>query len=151
MVFCAIWYHLYNLKNVKNIHGGVFILINLQASACNFTESNTAPWVFFTFFKLYKWYQIARSVSYRTLPNIHEITFLQKANDSVKSFIKNFYYRYLTRSQARLLVSYHIWIISFERSFAKMSEFIKTGSYKSFTFDWSTRANKLQINSFVIC
>ena len=23
---CAIWYHLYNLKNVKNTHGGVLIL-----------------------------------------------------------------------------------------------------------------------------
>ena len=28
---CAIWYHLYNLKNVKNIHGGILILIKLQA------------------------------------------------------------------------------------------------------------------------
>ena len=27
---CAIWYHLYNLKNVKNTHGGVLILIKLQ-------------------------------------------------------------------------------------------------------------------------
>ena len=24
---CAIWYHLYNLNNVKNTHGGVLILI----------------------------------------------------------------------------------------------------------------------------
>ena len=28
------------------------------------TNSNTPPWVFLTFFKLYKWYQIAQSVSY---------------------------------------------------------------------------------------
>ena len=28
-------------------------------SACNFTKSNTLRWVFFTFFKLYKWPQIA--------------------------------------------------------------------------------------------
>ena len=26
---CAIWYHLYNLKNVKNTHGGVLILVKL--------------------------------------------------------------------------------------------------------------------------
>ena len=26
------WYHLYNLKNVKNAHGGVLILVKLQAS-----------------------------------------------------------------------------------------------------------------------
>ena len=29
---CAIWYHLCNLKNVKNTHGGVLILVKLQAS-----------------------------------------------------------------------------------------------------------------------
>ena len=27
----AIWYHLYNLKNVKNTHGGVLNLVKLQA------------------------------------------------------------------------------------------------------------------------
>ena len=35
----AIWYHLHNFKNVKNTHGGVL-------------------------FKLYKWYQIAQSITY---------------------------------------------------------------------------------------
>ena len=62
---CAIWYHLYNLK-LKNIHGGVLILVKLKALACNFTKINTPPWVFFTFFKLYKWYQIAQ----RTANNV---------------------------------------------------------------------------------
>ena len=32
-MLCAIWYHLYNLKNVKNIHEGFLLLVNLQASA----------------------------------------------------------------------------------------------------------------------
>ena len=32
--------------------------------ACNFTKINTPPWVFFTFFKLYKWYQIAQRTTY---------------------------------------------------------------------------------------
>ena len=36
----VIWYHLHNLKNVKNTHGGVLLLVKLQASACNFTKSN---------------------------------------------------------------------------------------------------------------
>ena len=31
VVRCAIWYDLYNFKNVKNIHGGVLILVKLQA------------------------------------------------------------------------------------------------------------------------
>ena len=30
----------------------------------NFTKINTAPWVFFTFFKLYKWYQISQRTTY---------------------------------------------------------------------------------------
>ena len=32
--------------------------------ACNFTKSNILPWVFFTFFKLCKWYQIAQHITY---------------------------------------------------------------------------------------
>ena len=57
-------YHVHNLKNVKNTHGGVLLLIKLQAEACNFTKSNTPPWVFFTFFKFYEWYQIAQRTTY---------------------------------------------------------------------------------------
>ena len=34
----------------------VAILVKLQGSACNVTKINTPPWVFFLFFKLYKWY-----------------------------------------------------------------------------------------------
>ena len=32
---CTIWYHLYNLKNVKNIHEGVLLLVKLHASAAH--------------------------------------------------------------------------------------------------------------------
>ena len=46
----AIWYHLYYLKNMKNTHGGVLHLVKLQVEACNFTKSNTSPWVFFTLY-----------------------------------------------------------------------------------------------------
>ena len=28
------------------------------------TKSNTPPWMFFTFFKLHKWYQIAQNITY---------------------------------------------------------------------------------------
>ena len=64
VMVCAIWYHLYNFKNVKNTHLVVLLLGKLHAEACNFTKSNTPQWVFYTFFKLYKLYQIAQSVSY---------------------------------------------------------------------------------------
>ena len=47
----TICYHLYNLKNVKNTQGGV-------------AKSNTPLWVFSMFLKLYKWYQIAQSITY---------------------------------------------------------------------------------------
>ena len=55
----AIWYHLYNLENMKKTHEGVLLLVNLQVGACNFTESKTPSLVFFTCFELYKWRQIA--------------------------------------------------------------------------------------------
>ena len=42
-------YHLYNLKNVKSTHGGLFMLVKLQASTCNFTKISTPPWVFLCF------------------------------------------------------------------------------------------------------
>ena len=42
-ILCAIWYHLFNLKNVKNTHGRKLILV-----------INTPPRVFFTFLKLCK-------------------------------------------------------------------------------------------------
>ena len=31
----AIWHHLYNLKNIKHTHGGVLLLVKLQASELN--------------------------------------------------------------------------------------------------------------------
>ena len=58
---------LYHLKNVKNIHGRVLLLVKLQVSACNFTKRNAPPWVFSTFFEQCKWYHIAQSVSHKLL------------------------------------------------------------------------------------
>ena len=50
VMLCAMWYYLYKVKNVKNTHGGVLLLVKLQALVCSFTKSSTPPWVFFTFF-----------------------------------------------------------------------------------------------------
>ena len=50
VMHCAIWYYLYNLKNLKITDEGVLLF-------------NAPGWVFFTFFKLYKWYQL-RQVSH---------------------------------------------------------------------------------------
>ena len=46
MMLCTIWYHLYNLKNVKDTHRGELLLVTfrLQLEACNFIKSNIPPW-----------------------------------------------------------------------------------------------------------
>ena len=49
---------------MRNIHGGVILLIKLQAKTCNFTKSINPPWVFLKFLTLYKWYQIVQSIIY---------------------------------------------------------------------------------------
>ena len=52
-------------KKRENTHEGALLVVKLQASSCFFTKSNTPPWVlFFTFFKLYQWYQIAQLITY---------------------------------------------------------------------------------------
>ena len=45
IMLCIIRYHLYNLKNVKNTHGGVLLLVRFQASASasKFFKSNIPP------------------------------------------------------------------------------------------------------------
>ena len=50
VMLCVIWYYLCNLKNVKNTHGGVLLLVKLQAKVYNFNKINTPPWVFSRFF-----------------------------------------------------------------------------------------------------
>ena len=43
------------------------------SKVAGFTKSNTLPWVFFTFFKLYKWYQIAQSMTYDNMSSLRDI------------------------------------------------------------------------------
>ena len=57
-------------KKRKKHHGGVLLLVKLQSGAFHFTKSNTPPWVFFTFFKLYKWPYISHS------PTLLKVTLL---------------------------------------------------------------------------
>ena len=56
-----------NPEGTKSLKIKVIIIKSSQkhpASVCNFTKRDAPPWVFFMFFKLYKWYQIVQSVSY---------------------------------------------------------------------------------------
>ena len=41
-----------------------FVQSKKREKACNVTKINTPPWVFFTFFKLYKYYQIVQRITY---------------------------------------------------------------------------------------
>ena len=41
-----------------------YVLSKRKKHPSNFTKSNTLSWVFFTLFKLYKWYQIAQRITY---------------------------------------------------------------------------------------
>ena len=65
---CAIWYQLYNSESVKNTHGVVtFSKVAVFRLQLNFTKSNTSPWAFFAFLRLYEWYQIAQRITYKTI------------------------------------------------------------------------------------
>ena len=59
VMFCAIWCHFYNLKNVKNIIGGVRSVTFSKVTLIH-------RCFFFNFLKLYKWYQIAQCITYVT-------------------------------------------------------------------------------------
>ena len=59
-MLCAILYHLCNWKLWKTLIKECLFFARLPAKACNFTKSKTPPWVFFTFLKLCKWYQVAK-------------------------------------------------------------------------------------------
>ena len=62
----------FSAYKVKNTLGGLVPSVQFKkrekqlwrSEAWNFSKSITPPWVFSTFFKLYKWYEIAQSVSY---------------------------------------------------------------------------------------
>ena len=40
-MLCAIWYHLYNLKNVKNAYGGVMLKVSLHRGCFSLFSSCT--------------------------------------------------------------------------------------------------------------
>ena len=54
-MLCVIWYRLYNFNNMKNTHGGMLLLLKLQALA------------FLAFFNSHKWYQIAQCITFKDL------------------------------------------------------------------------------------
>ena len=63
MRHCAICYHLYELKNAKATHGGVMLLVKFHVSPASWIKVSFLHGFSSTFFKLYKWYQIAQSIT----------------------------------------------------------------------------------------
>ena len=57
-MLCAIWYHFYKLKNLKNTHGGVTF------KPATLLKVALLHGCFSRFFKLYKWYQITQSFTF---------------------------------------------------------------------------------------
>ena len=58
----------------------------MQTPTSNFTIINTPPWVFFMFFKLYKWYQIAQNITYAWNYAKHRIHGLTKSPFTISLF-----------------------------------------------------------------
>ena len=97
---CAIWYHLYNSKSVKHTHGGMLLLVKMQASTCNFTKSNSPLWVFLTFFKLHKRYQIAQRITCHNF----QVTY-QTENEKLRlpeMHVRYYYVTYRFQSESTL-------------------------------------------------
>ena len=100
-----------------------YFLLKLQAKACNFTKSNTPPWVFFTFLKLYKWYQIVQSISYKpaifflfmnesNTTNYADETNFESEDNLTESNLKlklNLYFLLSRFQELSRFVSYHIF------------------------------------------
>lgn len=61
VLLCTIWYLSYKFKNVKKTCVRLLFLVKTLVS--NFTKNNTPPWALFRYFKIYKWYEIAQSIS----------------------------------------------------------------------------------------
>ena len=97
--FSFIWNALHDflpfaqINKRENTHGWVLLLVKLQAEACNFTKSETPPWIFFTFLKLYKWNQIAQRITWSGF----EVGFLSSHVSNSRLELSLSYWQYQTR------------------------------------------------------
>ena len=82
----AIWHHLYIFKNVKNTSEGGLLKVTLLHGC------------FSRYLKLYKWYQIAQSVSF--IAQTHKFVFVRKV------FVIDFAQNQVT--ERKILISYGI-------------------------------------------
>ena len=74
-----------NLKREKHPWWSVTFI-----KVAGFTKSNTPSWLFFTFFKLYKWYQIAQNPTF-IIDEIWDKIFKNGPSKIVKAVFYKFY------------------------------------------------------------
>ena len=86
----AIWHHLHNLKK-REKHPSRSVTLS-KVAACNLTKSNTHPWVFFMFFKLYKRYKIVQRITY--------VTRSSKWRHQLSQYIKRYFKRNFSLMQS---------------------------------------------------
>ena len=60
-----------------------------ETALCTFTKNNTVPWVFFTFFKLYKWYQIVQNTIYMRVHISRTVAFRARYKKTLSYIIVN--------------------------------------------------------------
>ena len=73
VMFYAICYICTIQKARKTPTEECYLLQSCSLKACIFTKSSTPPWVFFTIFKLYKWYQITQTINSEFAINTWEL------------------------------------------------------------------------------
>ena len=77
-----------------------------QTSDCNFAESKTSSWVFFTFFKLYKWYQIAQSITRSTSKVYHGFQWWNRAKNHVVRVMEVKALSWLLNANKKMLLNF---------------------------------------------
>ena len=101
----AIWYHSYNIKNAKNNHGEVLLVVK-------FTKCSTPPWVFFMLFKLCKWYQIAQNITRFSLSHIFQYMDRIQGHIWENTYQRNLYIRIFYPVWRISLISPEIYILT---------------------------------------
>ena len=82
-----------------------------QAKACNFTKINTPPWVFFTFFKLYKWYQIAQRTTYYQYAGMYIAYFLRFSGNDKSNHSEEVLFTASQLTSVFLIKRYHATVL----------------------------------------
>ena len=88
VVRCAIWYHLYNLKNVKNAHGGLLILAKLQALPATLLKLTLLHGYFSRFLNCTNGNKTRNAPHITTIKNVDAVHY-HLVNHSVKKLYEN--------------------------------------------------------------